>query len=72
MIIEVNERIASRVVERLKTKDLRKLVISGKPLKCLDLIASTQPTIEKKNFDICVCKALKISCKTFHRKTYFT
>ena len=54
MIIEVNERIASRVVERLKTKDLRKLVISGKPLKCLDLIASTQPTIDKKNFDICV------------------
>ena len=54
MIIEVNERIASRVVERLKTKDLRKLVISGKPLKCLNLIGSTQPTIGKKNFDICV------------------
>ena len=54
MIIEVNERIASRVLERLKTKDLRKLVISGKPLKWVDVIASTQPTIGKKNFDICV------------------
>ena len=35
-------------------------------------MASTQPTTQRANFDICATGSRKISWKTFHRKTYFT
>ena len=41
---KVNVRVVSRVAERLKTPDLRNL---RKSLKCLYLIRSTQPVIQK-------------------------
>ena len=41
---KVNVRVVSRVAERLKTPDLRNL---RKSLKCLYLITSTQPVIQK-------------------------
>ena len=45
---KVSARVASRVAERLKTFP----EISRRSLKCLDLIASTQPSNQKPNFDI--------------------
>ena len=55
---------------RLRTLENKKMW--RKPLKCLDLIASTKPMTQKTNFDIYGKKLRKISCKTFHRKTCFT
>ena len=43
-----------------------------KPLKCLDLIASTKPITQKTNSDIYGKTLRKISCKTFHRKACFS
>ena len=43
---KVSVWVASRVAERLKTEEM-----SRKSLKCLDLIASTQPFNQKPNFD---------------------
>ena len=55
---------------RLRTLENKKMW--RKPLKWLDLIASTKPMTQKTNFDIYGKKLRKISCKTFHRKTCFT
>ena len=38
-------------------------------MKCLDLMASTQPGTQKTNFDICTRKLPNISCKTFRKKS---
>ena len=42
-----------------------------KSLKWLGLMTGTQPVTRKPNFDINGKNLLKISCKTFHRKTCF-
>ena len=44
--------------------------ILRKALKCLDLMASTQPNTQKTNVGSCAKKIAKICCKTFHNKTY--
>ena len=49
---KVNVRVDSRIAKWLKTYDLRKLRISKKSLKCLDLMASTQPSSLKPNLDV--------------------
>ena len=45
----------------LRLRILGNQEISGKPLKCLDLIASTQPSTQKSNFDIFWSKLTKKS-----------
>ena len=40
-------------------------------MKWLDLMASTQQYTEIPNFDVLGKILQKISCKTFHKKTYF-
>ena len=55
----------------LRLRILENLEILTKSLLLLDLIASTQPTNQNVNFDICTKKPRNISFKTFHRKTYF-
>lgn len=41
-------------------------------LKCMGLMASTQKTTQKTNFNSCATELWKINCKMFHWKTYFT
>ena len=64
----VNVRVASRVTEQFTENQ----EISRKSLTCFELIAITQLAIQKTKFDGCAKKLQQISCKTFHRKIYFT
>ena len=41
-------------------------------MKCLELMAGTQPGTQNASFDSCAKNCRKISCKTFYIKTYFT
>ena len=47
----------------LRVRLLRNLEIPGKFLKCLELMASTQPTTQKANFDICAKNCEKSAVK---------
>ena len=53
-------RVASRVAER---HELGSYEISRKSLKWLDLMASTKPTTQKTNFDICAKNSEKSAKK---------
>ena len=64
----VNVRVVSRVTEQFTENQ----EISRKSLTCFELIAITQLAIQKTKFDGCAKKLEQISCKTFHRKIYFT
>ena len=53
-----------------KSWDLKKL---GKLQKILEMLGSdSEVPSHKANFDSCARKSQKLSCKTFHRKIYFT
>ena len=60
------------LTNNLELRVFGNLELSRKSLKCLDLMESTQPDNQKANFDIFARKSPKISCKTFHTKTYST
>ena len=64
----VNVRVVSQVTEQFTENQ----EISRKSLTCFELIAITQLAIQKTKFDGCAKKLQQISCKNFHRKTYFT
>ena len=63
-----NVRVVSRVTEQFTENQ----EISRKSLTYFELIAITQLVIQKTKFDGCAKKLQQISCKTFHRKIYFT
>ena len=46
--------------------------IQGKSLPYLGLKTNAQPVTQKGNFDSYARKLQKVSCKTLHRKIYFT
>ena len=64
----MNVRDVSRVTEQLTENQ----EISRESLTCFELIAITQLAIQKTKFDGCTKKLQQITCKTFHRKIYFT
>lgn len=65
----VDVRIFWQVAEPLK--DLSKSKKLKKSLKCFELMVSIHPATKKTKFYSWAEKVQKISCKTFHRKTYF-
>ena len=68
----MNTRIASGIIDRPETQDLRKLGILKVFPEKLGLCKSTQPATQKANCDCFATKLRQISYKTFHRKTYAT
>ena len=67
----MNVRVASRVAERLKTEDLRKLGNFKEIPEMLGFDGEYTNVHPKAKFNVFGKKLQKISCKTFHRKTYF-
>ena len=69
---KVNVWVVSRVAKRLNTYDLRKLGSFKKISEMLGYDGEYPAVHRKAKFCFFFCKKLqKMSCKTFHRKTYF-
>ena len=69
---KMNKRVAPRVSKQLRIDKLIKLVNLNKIPKMLGIDFENSASHRKSNFDICAKKWPKISCRTFHRKTYST
>ena len=69
---KVNVRVMSQVAERFKTQDLKKLVNFKKIPEILGFDGD-YPVVHPKSQILTFFgkKLQKISCKIFHRKTYF-
>ena len=57
--------------EKKRLRILGNYYILRKLLKYLGLMASTQSSTQKPNVDVFWQKTAEISCKAFHRETYF-
>ena len=62
----MNVRVVSRVAEQQKLGHFKKIP------EMLGYDGECPGDTKNTNFDICAKISLKLTCKTFHRKTYFT
>ena len=67
----MNVQVVSRIAERLKTYNLRKLGNYKKVPEMSEFDGKYSASTQKPNFDVFGKISQKISGKTFHRKIYF-